>query len=302
MTNISNLHETHQLFEKIKNCIDEFGFFTKSQFKVLVFCRYGKIQNNVYNFISEFFFQKFLEKSENGNVESINCSFLLKDNCDKDKFNEVISNWKKQFEIIDKILVKLRSLSLINESGNIEIENLNDEFVSTMLDEKIQNEELDKLLEIIEESDSENESDNFSLDDILVKGNTIKFSYNSFMKNILNQETIQKILNYDENTLNPYIGLKNKNDLHTFFCESFSTDNTYEINHVNNNNNLYYCSCPHFEHVCSKHYGMECKHIKLLKKIISYLTNYFKNDKWLCFEDITNIFKEIATISENFIY
>ena len=123
------------------------------------------------------------------------------------------------------------------------------------------------------------------------------------MENILNQEVIQKLLDYDKNLMNPYIGLSNKNDTYTFFCESFSGhDITYYINHeVINDNHVYKCSCPHFEHVCSKHSGMECKHIKLLKKIISYLTNYFKNDKWLCYDDVMNIFKEIVTMSENFI-
>jgi hypothetical protein len=301
MTQISNSNETYQLYKKIENYIDVFSYLTKNQFNILMYCRYGKINNNVYNFILEFFFQNFLAKTINDESER-----YMGISYNKSKFFKVISKCNEQFEIIDKILVIKRNTVLFEEIEGNKIEDLNDEFATIIVDKKIQNEELDDLLETIEKSELESDDEKYLDDktfDNLISGGTFIFSYDSFMKNILNQEVVKKMMDYDKTLMNPYIGYSKIDDNPSFFCESFSGDITYYINHkVINTTYVYECSCPHFEHVCSKHNGMECKHIKLLKKIISYLTLYFKNDKWLCYDDVKNIFKEIVTISNKFVY
>lgn len=281
----NNLYETYLLFKKCRKFFDEFKELTKNQFKTIVYTRYDKIYDNICNFISDFFF-------DNATY------FLSENNFNKEKFDKTVSDFIESFVIIDKILIKQRKLNQINESNNIEIENLNNEFDILLLVDKIKIDEKDKINTLFEslESDSEKYSDNFSLDDIMKNGQTFKFSYNTFMKNILNQETIQQLIDYDNELMDTCIGLRTKDNLDAFFCGSFTTCEIYKIDYMNNSN-LFSCSCPHFEYICSKHISMECKHIKLLKKIISYLKNYFKNDKWLCYEDITDIFEEIITIS-----
>ena len=148
MTQISNSNETYQLYKKIENYIDVFSYLTKNQFNILMYCRYGKINNNVYNFILEFFFQNFLAKTINDESER-----YMGISYNKSKFFKVISKCNEQFEIIDKILVIKRNTVLFEEIEGNKIEDLNDEFATIIVDKKIQNEELDDLLETIEKSE-----------------------------------------------------------------------------------------------------------------------------------------------------
>ena len=179
MTQINNLYETYQLFMKCKKFYGEFELFTHLHFNTIVFTRYGKIQKNVFKFIREFYFEHLND-------------FFVEDNFNKNDFIKIISKCRAKFEIIDKILVKQRKLSIINETSYIEIDSLNNQFDKLIIDKKIKNDEINSFLDTLESDNDEPEESNNEneLDNLIKQGKTIKFSY-SFMKKILNQETIQ---------------------------------------------------------------------------------------------------------------
>ena len=297
---------------------NNFNKFTSSDFQVMMFTRYGKMNvDTVFSVLN--FFVNYLEffKTKKGKKNKI-IVFSHKKKMNSSKFDQFMSkqNGSKNLRRLNKFLTKQRKE---NEGSSTSIGDFGLGYVSddsTSLDDSdsyssASSSSLGSLTDFLEEpvtyvtvskkkkkkakkieedeysSEEEGGEADESMIGSLLGGKTIGISYESFREFLFSCKCSETL--YGEALR---VGT-NKYDENEYYIESFvNEDKVYYIL----DDDKYTCTCPSFQYNHSKK-GTICKHGKLLTKVFFYLRSVFGHTtKFMNLEDVRDVYEGIVHI------
>ena len=300
---------------------NNFNKFTSSDFQIMMFTRYGKMNvDTVFSVLN--FFVNYLEffKTKKGKKNEI-IVFSHKKKMNSFKFDQFMSkqSGNKNLRRLNKFLTKQRKenenssasigdfgLGYISDSDDSTSLNDSDSYSSVsssslgsltdFLEEPVtyvtvtkKNKKKNKKVKKIEENEysSCSEEDGESMIGNLLGGKTIEIDYESFREFLFSRKCSEIL--YGEALR---VGT-NKYDENEYYIESFvNEDKVYYIL----DDDKYTCTCPSFQYNHSKK-GTFCKHGKLLTKVFFYLRGVFGHStKFMNLEDLRDVYEGVVHI------